>query len=433
MRTTFLLVLSGWTGLLGAQTAPKDDSIDLPTVLRLAGAESAEVRLAEDKLQEAEAREDGTLWQMFPTLSPGIGYRNHSGRTQAVTGQAFDVDKESLTAGATIQLQLEFGESLYRRLAARQSTLAAGHGLEAQRRRSVTEAALAYFDLVRADLAVRLHDDAARVAKDYHEQVARAVTAGLAPKTDELRAFAQRNRAEVRQQQAREARAKESSRLALLLRLHIDGALRPAAREAALLTFAEKDAPVEQLLQLALARRAEIAESEALAAAAAKEADGARYGPLYPTLGVQHFAGGLGGSTSSARQDYASSNDTNVTLSWRIGAGGLFDRSRQAAADARERQLRLRGATVREGITREVVDAQTEARSLCAQLALLGQGVASAEQALQLALRRKEFAVGAVLETIQTQQDAVQAKLDYLQTVTEANKAQYRLRHATGD
>lgn len=432
---SFLFLLLGCVGSALAQStaAPRPvEVIDLPTVLKLAGAESIEVRLAEEKLREAQAREDGALWQMFPTVSPGVGYRNHSGRTQAVTGQVFDVDKESLTAGATIQLQLDFGEALYRRLAAQQTALAAGHGLEAQRRKAVQEATQAYFDLGLAEMAVLLHEESVRIARDYHAQVARGVAAGLASKSDELRASAQLNRAEVRHKQAVTALAKESTRLSQLLRLNIVGTLRPMVSPLTPLAFPEKDASVQQLLQQALAKRPEIAENESLAVAAAQEADGARYGPLYPTLGAQYFAGGLGGAPSSARRDYASSSDTSVTLSWRIGAGGLFDHSRQAAADARERQLRLRGAGIREQITREVVDAHSDVRSLVGQLELLRPGMESTRAALELALQRKEFAVGVVLEAIQSQQDAVQAKLEYFQALTEANKAQYRLRHAVG-
>lgn len=432
---SFLFLLLGFVGSALAQstaTPQPVEVIDLPTVLKLAGAESIEVRLAEEKLREAQAREDGALWQMFPTVSPGVGYRNHSGRTQAVTGQVFDVDKESLTAGATIQLQLDFGEALYRRLAAQQTALAAGHGLEAQRRRAVQESTQAYFDLGMAEMAVLLHEKSVRIARDYHAQVARGVAAGLASKSDELRASAQLSRAEVRQKQAATALAKESTRLSQLLRLNIVGTLRPTISPLTPLALPEKDTPVQQLLQQALAKRAEIAENESLAAAAAQEADGARYGPLYPTLGAQYFAGALGGAPSSARRDYASSSDTSVTLSWRIGAGGLFDHSRQAAADARERLLRLRGAGIREQITREVVDAHSDVRSLVGQLELLRPGMESTRAALELALQRKEFAVGVVLEAIQSQQDAVQATLEYFQALTEANKAQYRLRHAVG-
>ncbi|MEY4034813.1 MAG: hypothetical protein RL492_2007 [Verrucomicrobiota bacterium] len=326
LKRSITWVLVSAASALGQSVDTAAQPIDLPAVLRLAGAENLEVKLAEEKLLEAQAKEAGALWQLFPTLSPGVGYRNHSGRTQAVTGQVFDVDKESLSAGATIQLQLEFGEAVYRRLAAKQTALAAGHGVEAQLHRTIQQAVQAYFDLLRAQLALQLHDESVRIARDYHAQVVQGVAAGLAPKADELRASAQLNRSEVRQRQAAEALSRESTRLAALLRLRIDGSLRPAAAPAALLAFPEKDLPVQDLLQRAWLKRAELAENEALVAAAAQEADGARYGPLFPTLGAQYFAGGLGGSPASARQDYASSTETSVTLSWRIGAGGLFDR-----------------------------------------------------------------------------------------------------------
>ena len=80
-----------------------------------------------------------------------------------------------------------------------------------------------------------------------------------------------------------------------MLRLRIDGTLRPVATEAVLLPCPEKDQPLEQLLQQAQGRRPELAEQAALAEAAAQESAAARYAPLYPTLGATAFAGGLGG------------------------------------------------------------------------------------------------------------------------------------------
>ena len=43
------------------------------------------------------------------------------------------------------------------------------------------------------------------------------------------------------------------------------------------------------------------------------------------------------------------------------------------------------------------------------------------------------FAVGAVLESIQAEQELTRARLDYLDAVSEFNKAQYALRRAIGD
>ena len=43
------------------------------------------------------------------------------------------------------------------------------------------------------------------------------------------------------------------------------------------------------------------------------------------------------------------------------------------------------------------------------------------------------FAIGIVLEALQSQQDLIQARLDYAGTVGELNKAQVRLKTAAGE
>jgi len=56
----------------------------------------------------------------------------------------------------------------------------------------------------------------------------------------------------------------------------------------------------------------------------------------------------------------------------------------------------------------------------------------AADETLRLTQQRKEFAVGAVLENIQSEQELTRARLDYLNVIAEYNKAQYALRKATG-
>ena len=78
-------------------------------------------------------------------------------------------------------------------------------------------------------------------------------------------------------------------------------------------------------------------------------------------------------------------------------------------------------------------DYQTEALLRFGDVVVPAQRVfAAAEEGLRLAQVRKEFAVGMVLETIQAEQDLTRARLDYLKTVAEFNRAQYALSRATG-
>jgi len=80
-----------------------------------------------------------------------------------------------------------------------------------------------------------------------------------------------------------------------------------------------------------------------------------------------------------------------------------------------------------------VVENHERVKLLRSELDVAKQGVAAADEALKLARERKEFAVGIVLETIQSEQDVTRAKLDYVNTLMELNKAQYRLKAAIGE
>lgn len=343
------------------------------------------------------------------------------------------MNKESVNAGATLFLSLDVGEAVYRRLAAKQTAQAAAHGLAAQRQQTVLQATLAYFDLTKSHHAVALLEDSVKTSKDYHAQIGKAVQLGLAFKGDEIRAFAQVSRLELRLSQAKDQRRADAARLAQLLRLKITEGLMPADDRPLPLTLVDSRRKLDELVKGALAKRPELMEASALHDAAHHQDDAAKYAPLYPTLGAQVFAGGVGGSTSSARRDFANSTDTYVTLSWKFGAGGLFDSSRTAGAEARLLQTQLAETKSRDEVVRQVVEAQSHVTYLGQQLKIAEEGVRSAEQGYKLSLARQQFAVGMVLEALQSQQDLIQARLDYAGTVGELNKAQVRLKTAAGE
>src|SRR5678815_1592058 len=69
--------------------------IDLPTVLRLAGAQNLDVQIARQRLAEAKANQESATWQFFPWIAPGVGYRRHDDLLQDVAGNVIDVHKES--------------------------------------------------------------------------------------------------------------------------------------------------------------------------------------------------------------------------------------------------------------------------------------------------------------------------------------------------
>ncbi len=423
-------------GALSLLTVPlfaaETERIDLPTVLRLAGARNLDVQFAAEKVKEARAIERGTLWSFFPWIAPGLGYRAHDGRIQNVEGDVFDVNKESLTAGPVVALQLDLGDAIYKRLAARQLTRAAEHGAAAQKLQSTLLAVEGYFDLVKASATVGVAREAVRTSADYRGQISSGVAAGVAFKGDALRADTQFHRNELLEMQAAEQRRVAAARLAQVL--HLDPAvnLLPRDDDAVPLKLASPGKPVAQLISQALAARPELKQGSALTDAAREGLRGAIYGPLIPTLGAQAFVGGLGGQ-GNATGNFGGSQDYLFTLGWRIGPGGLFDKSRIQVAESKISQSELAVSRTRDAIAREVVENFERVKSLRAEMDLAKLGVNAAQEALKLARERKEFAVGIVLETLQSEQDVTRAKLDYVNTVLELNKVQYRLKAALGE
>lgn len=416
-----------------AQPASNTPSpIDLPTALRLAGAQNLDVQIARAKLAEAKANHQSAVSQFFPWVSPGITYRQHDDNIQDVQGNIIDVHKYSYAPGATVGVQLDLGDAIYKSLAAQQLAQAAGHALEAQRQESVLAAAQGYFELALAQGAVGVAQESVRIAGEYETQLNQAVEAGIAFKGDLLRArvHAERNRLTLRQTQDQQRIA--ATRLAQVLRLNPGVELLAQDSELVALSLIETNAALDTLVQQALTSRPESKQTVSLAAAARDAKNGAAYGPLIPSLSALGFWGGLGGGRSGVGDTFGGQQDFLVGASWRIGPGGLFDFGRVRSAEARLKIAELNSDKLRDDVTRQAVEAFTHWQSFADQLATAQRALAAAEEGLRLAQQRKEFAVGVVLETIQAEQDLTRARLDYLNAVAGFNKAQYSLAKASG-
>ena len=406
------------------------EPIDLPTSLHLAGAQNLDVQLAREKVSEAHAVHQAALMSFYPWLAPTVGYRGHSGLAQNTDGSIITANKHLVTYGPSLIAQVDLGDAIYKRLAARQLARAAEAAAEAQRQDAVMLAAVAYFDLVQTQAAERIAAEAVKIAQDYTKQLENAVETGIAFKGDALRAQVQADKTRLTHQQASAQRRLAASRLAT--HLHLDASIELAARDAdlaPLTLFAGKTASLSALIAQAKSRP-ELAQSQALADAAAAARDGAKFGSLIPTVSGTAGIGGLTGGTDSGSTRSGDTGDYGIALTWRIGPGGLFDHSRTATAESRLRQAQIQQAKTTNTIVGQVVEAYIRVRSLREQTAAAGQALRTAQQALTLAEQRNEFGLAAVLDRITAQQDLVSARLAHATSIAEYNKAQYLLRRA---
>jgi outer membrane protein TolC len=262
--------------------------------------------------------------------------------------------------------------------------------------------------------------------------VKRAVDAGIAFKGDAFRADMQKQRNEITLRRAIESRSVASARLAQTLRLNPATELVPADANLAPLELNPGTEALDALVTRALNARPELRQYTLLQESAQAEQKGATKGPWIPTIGAFATVGGLGGGKNDDWGNFGSFGDYGLGVSWRVGPGGLFDRGRQRSADARAEGLLLEAKKQADDVTRQVVEAHTRAASLRDQLATAKRALENAEQLLKLSQERKEFGVGAVLETVQAEQELTRARLDYLTLVAALNTAQYELQRVVG-
>lgn len=407
-------------------------TIDLPSALRLAGARNLDIKLAEQRLAEATASHKMAIESFFPSVSPGIAYRGHDNAIQDVIGDIQDVHKQSYAPGVTIVVQTDVGDAIFKSLAARQTITAAGAGLDAQRQDSIVATAAAYFELVRAHASIAAAEEALRISSGYAKEVEQAVEIGIAFKGDALRARVQAQDDTIALRSAQEQQRVAAARLAFVMNLDSLVQLVPRDPTPLPLGLVSTDGAIEAMVAAALSARPEMRQRAAELAAAGEEHKGVVYGPLVPSVGAQIFAGGLGGGRDGGPHEFDDSQDYYAGLSWRIGPGGLFDAGRIEQSRARARSAALRVERTRQEITEQVVSGRERVASLQEQVAVAERSLHDARQALDLRQQRKEFGVGAVLETIEAERDWTRALLGYLAKVTDSNKVQYELLRATG-
>ena len=407
--------------------------IDLPTALRLAGLNNLDLALVRDAQNAAKAANEAATLRFFPWLAVVAGDERHSGAYQdASNGNVLDIDRQLYSRAATLGIGVALGDAIFQKLAARQLQAAAASDVSAQRNDTLLAAADAYLDLVNSVAQEDIAREAVRISRDYEGQLNRAVAIGLTNKSEALRVGVQTQRDEVLLRQAQGTESVASAALATVLRLNPAIGLVPAERVVAPPTLIPLSTPLAMLVADAHRTRPELEASASVVQAAQEQLKGAKYGPLIPSISAQALHGQIRGGPNGFTGSYAASHDYVVGLSWKFGAGGVFDFSRTKAANAQLERRQHQDDKLRQTISQQVVDAYSQAQAARDQMLLARHGVELAQQSLNLGMQRSQFGVSAVLEVIQAQQDLTTARDDYANALVLYAKAQYALAHATG-
>lgn len=417
--------------------------IDLATTLRLAGANHWQVQIATERVQQSEHRLTAAQAQWLPSLRLGASYASHTGAISEVDGTQLGASTGALFFGGGAQVgrtpaiaggansparlaaELALADVVFNPLVAQERLDAAEANRTATFQTSLLDASLAYLRLLYAQGAVAAAQQAVHDTQSLHS----------AEPTEQLQVS---NRLHAHLQQVfrfQQQVATFSAQLGTLLQMKPEVLLVSVDEQPLLLEVVKEEEKLADLLAQARAARPEIAHKRALVQATRQKQWQEAWRPWLPKVQFGYSTGEFSSGTRSDLGKAASRTDFDAQAVWEIRGLGLGTRASQlqAASENRAQEIEYHQA-IRE-IEEQVVVAFHQVRHMRQQRA-------ASEQRLQAAHRfwlqvrpeeqAKKNADSDIKQSLLAIDQLFDARLEYLQTLTDWNAAQMLLLHSVG-
>jgi len=430
-------------------SVPEALPIDLPAVLRLAGAQNWNIELAAERVREARATVAAAEAMWMPSLIGGFGFTRHDGRLQAADGEVLDVSRSSIFVGGgartgmaplaggaggpvRLSVDLSLADAIFRPLVARQELASVEARRTATFNDTLQAAALAYFSLVSsqgtlANCRVDLED-----ARMLASQTKAFVLAGKGSAADTARVGSNVERRRQLLVTAEAALKVSSARLARQLRLDPATTLFAMEDRAVPVALVEESGSLAILVDQALAGRPELAAGQALVDAAESSRTAETWRPWLPHMLLGASAGGFGGGVNDDVNGLGSRSDFDILAVWQLENLGLGNRAAREAAVSRGRQASLSLARSRDDIATEVTTAWHEVQAGRRRIKMTEERLKQAGESLRLHRIRIRGLLGLPLEALQAVESIAQAREARLKAIISYNVAHVRLLRAVG-
>ena len=423
--------------------------IDLPTALRLAGANNLQIAFAAERVRQARAQVDAADVLWIPSLRAGMVYNNHAGQIQATEGGVIDVNRNSLFVGggagvgnaplnggsggpARMFVDLSLVDVLFEPLAARQIVRVNSANHTATFNDTLLQTASAYLNLLGAHALVAVSEEAVKNAKELSRLTADFARTGRGLQADADRAVAEFQSRQRDLLAVQERAAVASAELARILRLDPTTELIPAESMPVPLHLINDTSDVHDLIGLAQAVRPELAAANANVQETCYRVRQEHWRPWVPHLYAGASGGGFGGAPGGSVDNFSGRTDFDVAAVWEVENLGFGNRARQREQESRHRQTYIARNQIRELIAAEVTQAIVRTEIRDQQIDTTELQVRSATNALRLNM---DGIRGGVIRPIEIQQAIgalAGARQQYLDAVLEHNRAQFELVRAIG-
>jgi outer membrane protein TolC len=422
--------------------------LDLATALKLADVANPTIGRARTVILEALAGQLAARTLLLPSLNSGGNYHGQNGALQRPTGKIELISEQSLYLGAGagavgsgtpaipgVSILTPLTDAWFEPLAAHQRVDASRSLARATENDILMDVAVLHLELIRH--FTLLETD--RLSEFQAFQIVQAISefaiTGQGRQADFDRAKAQWRYRRADVQKAEEGVGIATARLARRLNLDPSVQLRPVGGPLVPLDLVALDTSPEQLIQVAIrlrpelaARGAEIGEAEARV----KQEIGR---PLLPTLWLGFSGGGFGGGSNLNPPlvgRFAGRTDFDVRLYWTLlnfGAGNMaLIRQREAEVG----QAVAERARTLNRVRSEVIAAQADARAARHQIDVARQELRTSHAGFHEDLPRIRNNLGRPIEVINSLNLLAGSRTNLIDALVRYDQAQFRLWVALG-
>ncbi len=441
------------SSILNPATAP----IDLPSALKLAGVQNAEILLARERVTEAVAEHQLAVAQLLPSLNAGLDVDQHTGPLQRAAGEITTVNRGSMYLGlganavgaGTVNIpglvwSGNVSAVIYGQLITKQVVRERGFSSAAVRNDLLLQTAEAYVGLLQAEG----HHAIAVQARDESHEVAR-ITASFAAAGQGRQADADRAATDLEEREAEliEAENEEltaSARLCELLNL--DPSVRLTATDGWVVPapIVPDPIPLPQLIAIALTQRPELAERQAVIREALLALSAAKVLPFSPNVIVGFSAGSFGGGSNLAAEgaaggpaqsrfgNYGERTDFDAVAYWTAQNLGVGNLALVRLAQSGVRTSNLRQLEVLDRVRAEVATAYARTHARFAQIETSERAVRTGAKAFQEDLVRAKNKEALPIEVLDSLRLLRTSRYALLDAIIAYNRAQFELYVAVG-
>ncbi len=418
--------------LQGADIRPMNRdllAIDLPTITRVALAQSIDIKQARERVEASRGRYEASVQALLPIIAPNFSFTHFEGANQNANGTLVFTNFNNVLPAVTLQWLVNPGRSYYDIVASKRRLEASRQEAEASQLQTLRTAAVQYYDLILAQARIAVAQKSVAEAEESLRLTSIRSRAGTGLPADELSARA--SLASRRQDLLLAVNRLYEASLTLTLTLHLDPVvtLVPSPTEIQQTMLVRDDLQIDQMLAIAVEHRPDLQAARTLLAAAKADKGAVVWGALGPQLQAAYTFGGIGTNGHFADTGIHEQQRGSASAGFALGAS-TFGNVKTAGATMRSVALDVERRL--DEVRAQVVSAQQASLTHAAIVPVAREQVDSAEEDLRLAQANLKQGTMLLVDVLRAEDLLDSARLRYADAVLRYNQCQVSLLAALG-